>query len=44
MVPLAPKKEVEPNPALVRETQWLSWNYPDQDEIEQLRDAQGVDA
>ena len=44
MISLAPTMEFDPNPALLRDTQWLSWNYPDQDEIEQLRDAQGVDA
>jgi len=44
MISLAPTMEFDPDQALLRDTQWLEWNYPEQDEIEELRHVQGVDA
>lgn len=42
MISLAPTMEFEPDEALLRATQWHEWTYPGEDEIETLRDEQGV--
>lgn len=39
---LAPTADFSPDEELLYETQWLDWNYPDEDVIDQLADAQGV--
>jgi len=41
MIRLAPTMEFEPDPALLRATQWHEWTYPSQERIEELRDEQG---
>ena len=40
---LAPTTEFDPDTALVRETKWLEWGYPDEDELEEIRAEQNDD-
>lgn len=38
---IAPTMEFSPDDDLVRETRWTEWNYPDDSELEQIRDEAG---
>lgn len=41
---LAPTSEFEPDEELLVETQWVEWHWPGEEEIERLREEQGVTA
>jgi hypothetical protein len=41
--PVEPTDEFEADEELVRATRWLDWRYPDTDEINELREANGFD-
>lgn len=42
LIQLAPTMEFEPDQALVDATQWMEWHWLDDDELDQLREEQGV--
>jgi hypothetical protein len=42
LISLAPTMEFEPDDALLQATQWVEWSFPDEAEVERLREEQGV--